>query len=357
MMGSEHNIWLKRFAVFAAVNTLLLIGIGGLVTSKGAGMAVPDWPTSYGYNMFFLPFHLWKGGIFYEHSHRLFASWVGFLTVVLAVWLWVKDKRVWLRRLGFLAVGLVILQGVLGGLRVVWFKDYIGIFHAALAQGFLALLAAIALFCTRFWQRLGTSGISLHVRNWMVVAVAGIFLQLLLGAAMRHQHSGLAVPDFPLAYGQLYPPTDPEFLHRINQEHAEVTITPLQIHLHMAHRIGALSLLVLSAWVTFRIGRRVGGHAPGLRQGLLAWQGLIWVQAILGACTVWTGKAADIATLHVVVGAVVLVTSVILALVAHRLARPGVDGGPGLAPSTLFPTASAPVASRSRTLAGAVHSR
>ena len=325
MTGSEQHIWLRRFAVFAAVNTLLLIGIGGVVTSKGAGMAVPDWPTSYGYNMFFLPFHFWKGGIFYEHTHRLFASWVGLLTVILAIWLWVKEPRTWLRRLGWIAVGLVVFQGLLGGLRVVWFKDYIGIFHAALAQGFLCVLASVALFLSGFWQRLEPRQIPPRLRNWLSVTALCVFAQLLLGAAMRHQHSGLAVPDFPLAYGQLYPPTDAEFLHRVNQAHAEVTITPLQIHLHMAHRLGALGLLMLSGWVTFGVAR-ASSVGPLVRRGVLSWQLLIWVQAILGASTVWTGKAADIATLHVVVGALVLVTAVLLTLIAHRLAQPMATG-------------------------------
>src|SRR5512147_1858483 len=118
MTCSEHSPWLHRFAVLTAATTLALIWIGGLVTSHGAGMAVPDWPTTYGYNMFFFPISKWVGGIFYEHTHRLVASGVGFLTVILAVWLWVKESRPSLRWLGVLAVFLVMLQGVLGGLRV-----------------------------------------------------------------------------------------------------------------------------------------------------------------------------------------------------------------------------------------------
>src|SRR5690242_17439126 len=119
MARSVDNPWLNRFACLTAVITLVLVGIGGLVTSHGAGMAVPDWPTTYGYNMFFFPISKWVGGIFYEHTHRLVASGVGFLTVILAVWLWVKEPRAWVRWLGVLAVFAVVLQGVLGGLRVV----------------------------------------------------------------------------------------------------------------------------------------------------------------------------------------------------------------------------------------------
>src|SRR5712671_3097399 len=140
MADSKHNSWLYRFAVLTAVATFILLGVGGLVTSKGVGMAVPDWPTSYGYNMFALPFKFWTGGALYEHSHRLVASGVGFLTTILAVWLWFAESRQWLRRLGVIAFFAVVVQGVLGGLRVVWLKDELGIFHAALAQLFFVLV-------------------------------------------------------------------------------------------------------------------------------------------------------------------------------------------------------------------------
>src|SRR3954470_5051827 len=125
MSRSVNNPWLNRFACLTALATLVLVGIGGLVTSHGAGMAVPDWPTTYGYNMFFFPISKWVGGIFYEHTHRLVASGVGFLTVILAACLWLKEERRWLRRLGVIALFAVVLQGVLGGLRVTLIKQEI----------------------------------------------------------------------------------------------------------------------------------------------------------------------------------------------------------------------------------------
>src|ERR1041385_7606255 len=153
----QSGKWLHGFAVLTALATLALIGIGGLVTSHEAGMSVPDWPTSYGYNMFFFPIGKWwrVGNIFYEHSHRLFASGVGLLTTILAIWLWFKEPRKWLRWLGVVAFFAVLLQGVLGGLRVILFKDQIGIFHAALAQLFFVLVCSIALFTSRSWQEQG----------------------------------------------------------------------------------------------------------------------------------------------------------------------------------------------------------
>ncbi len=321
MNRSDTNPWLHRFAVFTALNTLALIAIGGLVTSKGAGMAVPDWPTTYGYNMFFFPISEWKGGIFYEHTHRLFASWVGFLTMALTGWLLWKESRPALRRLGVLALVLVIVQGILGGLRVVWFKDQIGILHAALAQSFLTLLVCLAFMTSKLWRRVESSGLTTQAPRWLLIGACLVFAQLLLGATLRHEHAGLAIPDFPLAYGKLWPATDPETMIRINSAHADVTITPFQIYVHMAHRIGALVVLIASVLITRKIVRAAAGHTI-LTRLAWTWQILILAQATLGACTIWTGKAADIATLHVVVGALCLVTVSLAALVAFRLALP-----------------------------------
>ena len=120
-------------------------------------MSVPDWPTTYGYNMFAFPISRWVGGIFYEHSHRLLASCVGLMTIVLTAWLWMREHRRWLCWLGVAALFAVVLQGVLGGLRVVWLKDQIGIFHACLAQAFLALVSFIALATSKWWSRLGAA--------------------------------------------------------------------------------------------------------------------------------------------------------------------------------------------------------
>src|SRR5437773_12375234 len=125
---------LHRFATFVAGCTVLLVRAGSLVTSTGSGLSVPDWPTSYGWSMFTFPPSKWVGGIFYEHGHRLIASTVGFLTIVLTVWLWRAESRRWLKRLGLVALGAVIAQGVLGGLTVLLFLPAaISTAHAALA--------------------------------------------------------------------------------------------------------------------------------------------------------------------------------------------------------------------------------
>src|SRR5256886_11487997 len=156
MRLARSTSWLHRFSFFTAIATLLLICSGGMVTSKGVGLAVPDWPTTFGYNMFLFPVSKWIGGVLFEHTHRLIASGVGFLTIILAIWLWRTDDRQSVKTLGLIAVAGVILQGILGGLRVTMLKDQIGIFHACLAQAFLGLIVLIAIVTTDFWRTLAS---------------------------------------------------------------------------------------------------------------------------------------------------------------------------------------------------------
>jgi len=336
---SGGSRWLHRFAVFAAVATLALLWVGGLVTSHGVGMAVPDWPTSYGYNMFFFPIHQWwaVGGIFYEHSHRLLASGIGFLTILLAVWAWLDERR-WLRRLAVGALAAVILQGVLGGLRVTQMKDEIGIFHATLAQLFFALLGAIALFTSRWWEQAGSAKMAIYGARpfrYLFGTVTGLILcQLVLGATMRHQHAGLAIPDFPGAYGAAWPATDPASLAKYNQARGEVValnpITRGGVLLQMTHRILAFGLLASVAWLASSTRRRFGASSVLARLALL-WLALVLVQAGLGAATIWTNKAADVATAHVAVGALCLMLGTLGTLVAARLSPAlAADLSPGL---------------------------
>ena len=143
---ADTSVWPHRLAVVLACATFPLLFIGGLVTSKGAGLAVPDWPTTFGYNMFLYPWSKMVGNIFYEHSHRLVASAVGLLTIALTLAFWLRERRHWLRWLGVAALLLVILQGVIGGLRVVLLENTLAIVHAAFAQAFFALTVSLAIF-------------------------------------------------------------------------------------------------------------------------------------------------------------------------------------------------------------------
>ena len=294
---------LRIFTRFVALSTAVLIFAGGLVTSTGSGLSVPDWPNTYGWSMFTFPLEKMVGGIRYEHSHRLIASTVGFLILVLAVWLWRAEPRAWVRRLGYLALAAVVTQGILGGITVLWYlPDPISIAHASLAQIVFCLTTAIALFTSRGWTQAGPS-LSLDdavLRKLTVVTTAGIYVQILMGAIMRHTDAGLAIPDFPLAFGHLIPPQwDPK------------------IAVHFAHRVGALVATVLilaTAGHVFYHHRRRGEMVrPSLL--LLA---LLASQITLGAYTVLTGRHYIINSLHVVNGACVLVTSLVLALRSHR---------------------------------------
>jgi len=328
--------WVRYWALFTAAWALLVISIGGLVTSKGVGMAVPDWPTTYGYNMFFFPVSQWTGGIFHEHVHRLVASLLGLFTLILAVGLQWTDARRGLRAVGWIAVVLVVVQGILGGKRVVLNSvdvlgvpgaTFFGVLHATTAQVFLSLLAVLALgTSTAFgeWLRSVQSrarSMDASIGPWLAIMAAVVFLQLTVAATMRHQHAGLAVPDFPLAYGQLYPPTDDASLLAINQRRTGVVddapVTAFQVHLHMTHRILAVALVAAAAWTW----RRAAGLGRGWRKAVRAWCGLFAVQFALGAVTIWTNKAADMATAHVAVGATILSTGVAMAAARLRVER------------------------------------
>ncbi len=379
MSRNSENPALKYFTIFTAFSTLVLLCIGGLVTSHGAGMAVPDWPNTYGYNMFFFPVSQWIGGVFYEHSHRLVASAVGFFVLVLTLWLHGKKAQTFirwsgivlgllgalilfkypaksqdgaflmgfgifsfvagffwprgpmgdrtLRQLALVALASVILQGFLGGIRVTAMKDEIGIFHGIFAQMFFVLICAMALIQTRFWQNLEKTrqSDSSGLRQVYLLTTAIVLLQLGLGATMRHQHAGLAIPDFPMAYGKVWPETSPEAVQLYNQKRVEVrdynSITANQIQLQMAHRIVAFALVIMIALSLWLTKRRLSGQNP-LTKLALFWMFLVFVQFFLGASTIWTNKSADIATAHVAVGALTLLTGSLLTLVSFRILQP-----------------------------------
>jgi len=200
---------LPLFAALVAASTAVLIFAGGLVTSTGSGLSVPDWPNTYGWFMWAFPLDKMVGGIFYEHLHRLVASTVGFLIVVLAVWLWRAEPRAWVRRLGYLALAAVIVQGILGGITVLWYlTDAISIAHASLAQIVFCLTTTIALVTAPGWKRGDRVRLprDLTLERLAIVTTAVIYTQIVIGATMRHTGAGLAIPDFPLAFGHLVPP-------------------------------------------------------------------------------------------------------------------------------------------------------
>ena len=259
---------LHRFAKFVAGCTVLLVLAGSLVTSTGSGLSVPDWPTSYGWSMFTFPPSKWVGGILYEHGHRLIASSVGMLTIVLAVWLWMAEPRRWMRWLGVTALGAVVAQGVLGGLTVLFFLPApVSTAHAGLAEIFFCLTISIALFTSPRWIA-GYGPTSADppgvddpmLRRVATTTTALIFVQILIGATMRHTGAGLAIPTFPLAWGRLIP------------DHWDAKIA-----VHFAHRVGALvvtlAILATAGHVWYHETRRRELTRPAaLLVGLVAAQ-------------------------------------------------------------------------------------
>ena len=326
-MNSRYQPALVWFAVLTALTTFLLIGLGGLVTSHEAGMSVPDWPTTYGYNMFVFPLDKWIGGIFYEHSHRLLASAVGLMTTILAVWLWARDARKWLHWLGIAAFLLVIFQGILGGLRVRWNLDWLGVPHGAVAQIFLVLTTSIAIFTSRWWLETATKkqiSVPRGLRSHVFYLTLLIFVQLLIAATIRHQHAGLAIWDFPTAHGKIWPDTSPAAIADYNANRPPGLIgrpiTAFQVNLQMIHRLVAYAIFLGVAALPFLARKKLGG-GDWLAKFSWFWLALLAVQIGLGAATVLSNKAADVTTAHVMVGALALLTGAVWWLVAARRTR------------------------------------
>ena len=345
-------------AVLLVCATLFLIFVGALVTSHDAGLAVPDWPTTYDENMFVYPPSRWVGGIFYEHGHRLTASAVGLLTLLLALrmglsqarkrsvrrlvrvvvpvlalvsvvrlqgdrlamslltsgFVWVAcepllrgepEPRRWVRNLAYVALGAVCLQGLLGGLTVHYLLPLaVSVAHACLAQAFLCVAVTLAVVTSPGFLRFQAQPRHAPARPgpWRVAALTAgvVYCQLIVGALMRHMNAGLAIPDFPLAFGRLVPPLD----------------SP-QVLVHFLHRLGALVVSACIGWTVFRVfvSPRSGARLRLLAVALLA---LLGGQLTLGAFTVWTRTAPLPTSFHVVTGAAILATSVLLTLLAYQ---------------------------------------
>ncbi len=185
------NAWMCRLALLNCASTIVLIFVGGLVTNTGSGLAVPDWPTTFGYNMFLYPWSKMVGGIFYEHSHRLIGSVVGLLTLTLALLLWFKEPRRSVRWLGAVAVAAVIVQGVLGGLRVVLLSAGGGLaaIHGCLAQAFFALTVTLALLTSSEWNQepqkimAADSG---ALKRLCLLTTVFVYMQIVFGAMLTH---------------------------------------------------------------------------------------------------------------------------------------------------------------------------
>lgn len=287
---SSLSPWPHRFALLTAVATCPLLFVGGLVTSTGSGLAVPDWPTTFGYNMFLYPWSQMIGGIFYEHSHRLLGSLVGFLTVLLVVSLWYSESRQWVRTLGLVAFAAVLIQGILGGLRVVLLQQTLAIIHACFAQAFFALTVSLAVFTSAEWRtptKKKVADDASRLQRLGILTAGFLYLQLIFGAILRHTGSW-------------------ETLHFIGAALVAIHVGVLTARTVRYH--ADLPVLLRSAF---------------LLCGLLILQLFLGLGAYIGKFTTVSVALQShivlLATSHVVVGAFMFVTCVLFTLRAYRL--------------------------------------
>lgn len=321
---------LRYFSWFTTLFVLCLIFLGGQVKSHEAGLSVPDWPLTYGQNPITYPISDWTGGIFHEHLHRLVAGTAAMLTLTLCLWMFLVVSPRWLRWLSAAAVVTVLLQALLGGLTV-WYQlpVWISSSHATLAQTYLLMNVIMAYSLSiEYSQRRAQRGTLTSDRaafQRVLVLIGLIYVQLLLGAVMRHTESGLAIPDFPKTAGSWVPSFSEERLAWVNDWRFEKSVetgTDLppvvagQMHIHFAHRVGAVVVTAYLLWLAAWLYKRRDQYPYAART--VPWLCLlVLVQFSLGATVIWTSRIPLITSFHVVTGAALLALSTLVALRAY----------------------------------------
>lgn len=302
---------LAAFATISSGWVFVLVALGAFTTSIGAGMAFPDWPLSNGS----VNPHGWLTEIdkFAEHSHRLSGAVMGCITIILAVWLHRREERRWLRRLGWWALGIVIVQGLIGGKRVLLnslnvpgFDMSLGqmlrLPHGMLAQVYVCILFAIVVGLSRGWveNTLGTPSERVRRLGWWCVVL--LFVQLGVAVSMRHNYAGLAIPTFPFSTpeGGLLP-----------------AAWDYKVILHFAHRVMAAAIGVMVLVYAHFLWREKT-LIPPLRAASLLLVGLVAGQIYLGAQIIWTGRSVAMTTGHVILGALTLAVTFGVAFSTQR---------------------------------------
>ncbi|HYP16858.1 MAG TPA: COX15/CtaA family protein [Opitutus sp.] len=306
----DYKPALAWFAAFGSGWVFLLVVLGAFTTSIGAGMVFPDWPLSNGS----LNPEGWLTDLamFAEHSHRLTAGVMSLITLAIAIWLHRTEERAWLRKLGWFAVGLVLVQALVGGLRVLldhWHVEMVNtsvgrlfaMLHACLAQLFVCALFAIAVSCTRGWIAREVP-VDCRLRRAGMICCMLLFVQLAIAAVMRHSFAGLAIQTFP---------------HSTFEGAWLPNVWNFRIGIHFAHRVMAVVLAVALVWFAFRI-RLDRGSSVGMRMGASGVVSLIAIQILLGAQIIWTNRSPSMTTAHVLVGALTLAVTFWLTWLAHR---------------------------------------
>lgn len=291
-----HDPWRHRFTLLLALATVGLLAAGALVTSTGSGLAVPDWPLSFGQVM-----PPMRGGVLFEHGHRLVATAVGLLTIVLALWYQRREPRRGVRLMAWGALAAVIVQGLLGGLTVLLrLPPVVSVAHACLAQAFFVLVVTLAVVTAPSWMArpARTDGRAARALRPATIAAAAVFVQLGLGAMMRHTGAGLAIPDFPLAFGRLIPP-----------------FASAGVAVHFAHRALAVVVAVLVARTALVAAREPERSDVAIPARLAA--ALVIIQIGLGGAAVLSRLAVVPTTAHLVNGALLLAALVVTALRAR----------------------------------------
>jgi len=295
----EINPWVSRITLFTVLSTVVLLAAGALVTGTGSGLAVPDWPLSFG--QFFPPM---VGGVLYEHGHRLIAGFVALLTGVQMAIVWKFEKRKWVKLLAALAMGIVLTQASLGGLTVLFLlPKAVSIAHACLAQTYFCVAVTLMTVTQEGWTKpfqTKPDESLFPIRVLAVLVVIGFFIQLVMGATMRHFGAGLAIPDFPLSFGRWIP-----------------SHWTFPIGIHFSHRWGAFVMVSLVAALVARAYRLYWNQFTLiLYAGAL--MGLVWMQIMLGAMVIWMRRPVSLTTIHLVVGALCLGTSVAFTIQLFR---------------------------------------
>lgn len=289
-MKATYHPGIHKFSIFVVCWTVLLLTAGALVTSKDAALSVADWPTSFG--RWFPPLRMLNGGAFYEHSHRVIAAILGIFIIILAGLLWKKEERPWLKKLGFFAIGLVIFQGILGGLTVIKLLHYwLPVMHACTAELMFITLVSIAFFTSHWWmenlpQYEDTATPPIH--SIVTLNSALIFLQILAGAGFRHQY---------------------------------ISVTP--------HVIGSVFVLGMVIW-TASVLRKRFGKVKEIVRVRIALHAIVGMQILLGIAAYWSriSTATDpqpmpvmitFTVIHTIVGAILFATSIVTVLLCYRL--------------------------------------
>ncbi|MCC5841871.1 MAG: heme A synthase [Opitutales bacterium] len=294
-LQNRSNTWnpfLAGFAFLTLLVTIKLLYAGGFTTTIGAGMVFPDWPLSNG--SLNPPGWTTDEAMLAEHGHRLLGALVGFLTLMLAVWVHLREERAWVRRLAWAALAFVIFQGLLGGFRVLLVSLDLAKIHGITAQLFLCTLVALVAGLSRWWRGIPQKLSAAVAREWsrlrwIGLALCGlIFVQLIVGAVVRHRGAGLAISSFP---------------HSTPEGHWLPQAWPWPVQIHFAHRVIALFITLAFLgwlWSVFRttaVPRVLKGFAVA---ALL----LLGVQIALGAEIIWSVRAPFQTTLHMLNGAI-----------------------------------------------------